>query len=165
MKTLIIYYSRDGHTKKVAEQLKEKLMADCFELQEVQSRLGIVGWLKAGKDATLKKITEIIEPNLDLPNYDLVIIGTPVWAFTMASAVRGWLDKYGKQLPLIAFFVTMSRSGDKRTFQHMEELCGKEPIATAAFIDKKIDLDTPEYNLVLDEFITKLIGSIDSSLP
>jgi flavodoxin len=155
MRTLVIYYSRDGHTKTVAEAIAAALQADCEAIRETQTRDGIKGWLTAGRDATLKKDTAIEPTKFDPQNYDLVIIGTPVWAFTMASGVRTWLMQHGKNLKRVAFFATMGGMGDKRAFQHMQELSGNiTPIATASFIDKKIAAN--EHQSTLQEFIGKL---------
>lgn len=154
MKTLVVYYSRDGHTKIVAKEMAAALAADIEEIRELKSRKGIFGWLLAGHDASRKKPTEIATFNTDPNGYDLVIIGTPVWAFTMTPAIRTWLTKYGKNLKNVAFFATMGGSGDKRTFTKMEELCGRLPIITGSFIDKKVVHG--EHKAKLDEFLQKL---------
>lgn len=138
MKTLIVYYSRDGHTRMVAKELAEALGADIEEIYEVKSREGVLGYLSAGKDAMLKKQVEIKPFSVDPILYDLVIIGTPVWGFTMCCGVRSWLTRYGSTLKNVAFFATMGGSGDKRAFSGMAELCGQAPLAKASFIDKAI---------------------------
>lgn len=152
MKTLIVYYSRTGHTKAIASELAIALSADLEEIRETKSRVGFIGALLAGKDATLQKTTPIEPSFVDPSTYDLVIIGTPVWAFTMASGVRTWLTEHGKKLKKVAFFASMGGRGDQRTFDHMEQLCGQEPIATATFIDKKSDINSQ----VLTTFLEKL---------
>lgn len=155
MPTLIVYYSRTGHTMTIARELADALQADLEEIRETKSRKGMAGYLSAGKDATLKKATPIEPTSIDHGTYDLVIIGTPVWAFTMASGIRTWLTEHGKDLKKVAFFATMGGRGDQRTFAHMQELCGQAPIATATFIDKNIAKG--EYKDQLDEFVKKFI--------
>jgi flavodoxin len=154
MKTLIIYYSRDGHTKAIAEAAAKILHADIEEIKEIKSRKGIIAWLLAGRDACMKKPTEISSSYIDPAKYDLIIISTPIWAFTMTPAIRAWLNKHGRSLKKVAFIATMGGNGDKRAFKHMEELCGKPPVATATFIDKKIAKD--EYKNELDAFLKQL---------
>ena len=155
MQTLIVYYTRTGYTKTIALELADVLSAELEEIKETKSRAGMVGYLSAGKDATLQKATPIEFSDIDPITYDLVIIGTPVWAFTMASGVRTWLTKHGKDLKKVAFFATMGGNGDQRTFTHMQKLCGQAPIATATFIDKKIAKG--EYKEQLDAFVKKII--------
>jgi flavodoxin len=158
MEILVVYYSRDGHTRTAAETIAKALNAEIEEIQEVKSRKGMLGYLSAGKDAMLKTITEIKPFSKDPTQYDLVIIGTPIWGLTMACGVRSWLTQYGKDLKKVAFFATMGGAGDKRAFTQMEELCAKSPIATASFIDKKIERN--EHQEKLETFI-KVIEQVN----
>jgi len=155
MKTLIIYYSRTGNTKKIASEIAISLSADIEEIIEPKKRSGIIGWLKSGYDATLRKITPINSIKNNLSDYDLVIIGTPVWSFNMASPIRSFLTKHYKQFKRVAFFTTMGGSGDKRTFLEMQNLCRQTPICTAAFLEKKIKKGN--YKNELTKFVTSLI--------
>lgn len=154
MKTLVVYYSRDGHSRKVAQAIADALKCDIEEIKETQSRTGIIGWIMAGGDACRKKIVPIAEFSKNPADYDLVVIGTPIWAWTMVPAIRSWLDKFGKNLKQVAFFATMGGSGDKKAFAQMEELCGKAPIATSAFIDRETNTDA--HKIKLDNFVKDL---------
>ena len=53
-----------------------------------------------------------LETNLPLSIYDLVIIGTPVWAGRCSSPVRSFLVEYGGELRQVAYVIT--RSSDLR---------------------------------------------------
>lgn len=138
MKTLIVYYSKTGNTKAVAKELAQNLNADLEELTEIQSKAGIVGMLIAGKDAMFEKSTAINDLKLKLSDYDLVIIGTPIWMWTMSNPIRGFIEKYKTDLKKVAFFATMGSSGDKRTFSQMEKLSGLTPVATVAVTEGKV---------------------------
>jgi menaquinone-dependent protoporphyrinogen IX oxidase len=59
--------------------------------------------------------------------YDLVLIGTPIWACTMASPVRSFLQEYKEKLPRVAFFCTMGGDDASDTFSEMEDLSEKLP--------------------------------------
>lgn len=149
MKTLVVFYSRDGHTKKVAEDIAKILNADIDEIIDAKSRKGVIGWIIAGKDAMRKKPTEIgfkKSPS----EYDLVLIGTPVWAFTMTPAVRTYLslNKFRKA----AFFCTYG-GGESKTFNEMEK-SSIAPVAVFGYKDK--DIGNEEYTKKLEEFCSKL---------
>ncbi len=149
MNTLVVFYSRDGHTKKVAEDIAKILNADIEEIADKKSRKGILGWLAGGKDAWLKKPSEI-EFRKAPSDYDLVVIGTPVWAFTMTPAIRTYisLNKFRKA----AFFCTYG-SGESKTFNEMEK-SSIAPGAVFGFKDK--DIGNEEYTKKLEEFCKKL---------
>lgn len=154
MKTLIVYYSRDGHAKKVAESIAATLKCDIEEIREPQSRRGIIGWILSGRDAWKKKILPIETTAKNPNNYDLVIIGTPIWANTMTPAIRSWLEKFSKDLKQIALFATMGGSGDKKAFAEIAEKCGKSPIASVSFLDRETNKEI--HKTKLENFIKEL---------
>jgi flavodoxin len=61
MKILVAFYSRSGRTKKVAEAISETLKCDREEIFDIKSREGVVGFLSAGTDANLRRLTAIKE--------------------------------------------------------------------------------------------------------
>ncbi|MFO7710637.1 MAG: flavodoxin [Candidatus Woesearchaeota archaeon] len=146
MKTLIIYFSRTETTRKVAEALAKRLKADIERITEPKDREGALGYLRSGKEASLKQLPRINPIKSNPGQYDLVIIGTPVWAFTMASPIRSFLTP--NTLKKVAFFCTMNGSGAKRTFKDMQALAG-QPIAEASFLTK----DVHKGNYSIDEFV------------
>ena len=77
MKALVVFYSRTGATKQVAEALAESLNCDSEELIDTKKRGGPLGFLSAGKDAKAKKLTKLKDIKRDPALYDLVILGTP----------------------------------------------------------------------------------------
>jgi flavodoxin len=104
MKILVVSYSRSGNTKKIAEQIAKKLDADFDEVIDMKDRhRKIIGWLIAGKDAMAKEKTEI-KYKKDPTEYDLVIVGTPIWAWTMTPAIRTYLTE--NKFSEVAFFCT-----------------------------------------------------------
>ncbi|MFH2027554.1 MAG: hypothetical protein ABIJ08_00305 [Nanoarchaeota archaeon] len=91
MKTLITYYSRTGTTRKVANEIAVQLGCDTDEIIDKTKRSGPLGYITSGRDAMKKSLTEI-ETKKDPSQYDLVIIGTPIWAWTMAPAIRTYYN-------------------------------------------------------------------------
>jgi len=125
MKTLVAYYSRTNSTKKLAEIVAKILKADIDEIIDKKSRSGPIGFLTGGRDAMGRKETKI-ETKKNPEKYDLVVIGTPVWAGNVTPAVRTYLTKY--KFKKAAFFCTFGGSLDK-TFGEMEKISVK-PVAT-----------------------------------
>jgi flavodoxin len=138
MKTLVVYYSRTGVTREVALLLAGELSADVEEIFVGRDYSGVLGYIIAGREAGLKKTPPIGPSKLDPADYDLVVIGTPVWAFTMASPVRTYLKEHAAAIKQVAFFATLGGNGDKRTFKHLCALCGKAPLATLTLLDKDV---------------------------
>ena len=150
MKALVVFYSRNGNTKKVAGKISRSLKADSEEIFDLKSRSGIWGWIFGGRDAYMKKSTEI-KQEINPQKYDLVVIGTPIWAGTMTPAVRSYLKRH-KLNKKVAFFCT---AGDKQTsaFRQMEEL-SKKPITCLDL--KQSKLNSKESDDKIKEFCEKL---------
>lgn len=137
-KTLIVYHSRTGHTRRVAEALARRLSADLDEIRIVQPLDGIAGYAMCAIEA-IAGLTPALRPmHRDPAAYELVVIGTPVWFWSPSSPVRSWLEAQ----PLkhrVAFFCTMGGSGAGRVFATRAELAGREPVATLALTEKELE--------------------------
>lgn len=138
MKILVVYYSRTGTTKKVGEEIAKILKADIEEIFDTVDRSGPIGWLYAGRDGMKRLLTKLKRPKLNPADYDLVIIGTPIWSFNMSAPVRTYLTAFKKKFRKVAFFCTMGGRGDENAFKEMEEVVGKAPIAQMSLTTKEV---------------------------
>jgi flavodoxin len=139
MKTLVAFYSRTGHTKKVAEAIAKELGADLEEIIDKTNRSGLWGWLIAGRDAFLNRLTSIEKPKKDPAQYDLVICGSPLWAFISSSpAIRTYLVENVAKIKRAAFFLTMGGTKGKRALEDLEKLYGKRSAATLEITESEI---------------------------
>ena len=114
------------------------LGADLEELRETADRSGVKGYLLAGRDAMQKRPADLLPVTQQAADYDLVIVGTPVWAFTMCPAVRTWLLREATQMRRAAFFCTQGGSGAERAMREMEKLLGRPLVARLTLRDKDI---------------------------
>ncbi len=154
MKTLVIFYSRTGVTRKVAEAISDLLRCEREEIVDTKDRAGAMGYLRAGRDASLKKITEIKKVKSDPSSYDMVIIGTPVWAFTMSTPVRTYLLQNKGRFKKAAFFCTQGGAGNKGAFRDMEEASGVKPCGT--FVLKTGEIVRDDYRSEVKRFVEGL---------
>jgi flavodoxin len=93
-KTLVVYYSKSGNTKKLAELIKEKTKADIYEIELDGNYYG--GFLKTliadYKQIKTKEYPKIKNELPDLSSYDLIFVGSPVWGYTVAPPVLSFLQ-------------------------------------------------------------------------
>lgn len=142
MKTLVVFYSRSGTTKRVAQDLAETLGAEVDEVIDKKSRKGILGILMAGYDATRGKTTEI-EFTKDPSEYDLVIIGSPTWNRRVTPAIRTYLLQNREKIKAAAFFATcMGNSG--KCLDQMEALYGNKALLKKTLPKKELEKGTEE---------------------
>ncbi|MDD3120070.1 MAG: flavodoxin [Candidatus Gracilibacteria bacterium] len=137
-KTLVVYYSRTGMTAKVAMEIARVLDCDIEEIIDLKDRSGAMGYLIAGRDALKKELAEIKKIEKNPEDYDLLVIGTPVWAFTMASAIRTYVVENKDKFKNVAFFATQGGEGAQRKFKDLKELTGKTPVFEIQLLTKEV---------------------------
>jgi len=160
MDILVVYYSRSGVTRTVAEKIAEMLAATVEELVDTKNRKGLLGFLGAVRDATRKKVVPIEPPTNNPADYDVVIIGTPVWANTVSSPVRTYLREHGEQIRRAGLFCTSHSCGLDRTLQAMAEMCGGEVVAQMGLRQKAVRKG--QYTDRLDAFVRTIQAAHDS---
>jgi flavodoxin len=129
MKALVVYYSRTGTTKKVAEEISKGLKCDIEMITDNTKRGGFIGYIKCGFEGGRKRLAKINELKKKVSAYDIVIIGTPIWSWNMSSLARSFITKYGKECRQVALFCTEGGSGGEKAFAEMEKILGKKPVA------------------------------------
>lgn len=144
MKALVVYYSRDGNTKFVANEVAKSLKADVEALTDKKNRKGIFGYILGGRDALLGRETEIGELKYGPETYDLVIVGTPVWAHSVAPAVRTYLNKNELSGKKAAFFCTYGGSGAEQVLGQLAGLAHTKGVGTLALKKPLEDGTAPE---------------------
>jgi len=105
MKTAVIYYSYGGTSAHVAEILKTELNVDIFRIETLddKKRKGFFLILWGGSQVVMGKKPPLKPLSVDISAYDLVILGTPVWAGSPAPAIASFLSKNsiaGKKIAL-----------------------------------------------------------------
>ena len=134
MNGLLVYFSRTGRTRVVAEAIQAATGFDLEEIEEEGGRGGPLGWLKSGMESTRRMLPEIKPLAHDPSEYDIVVIGTPIWASKMSSPIRAFINEHKNKLKEIALFCTGDGDDPEKVFKPIIELLGKEPQATLGLI-------------------------------
>jgi flavodoxin len=105
MKTLIVYYSYDGNSALVAEELKKAAAADILELktEDEKVRTGFAKYAWGGKQVLTHAHPKLKPYTVNIEDYARIIIGGPVWAGTPAPALQSFIAQTkisGKRLGL-----------------------------------------------------------------
>lgn len=136
MKTLIVYYSFEGNTRYAARLLAEKLDADTLELIPVKDYpRGKASKYVFGGAAASFSATPQLKPYVCKPEkYDLVILGSPVWANRAAPPLNTFLKFHDLRQSRVAVFACSTSGNAERLFTTLEKKVGKL-VARASFID------------------------------
>jgi flavodoxin len=137
-KILVAYYSKSGNTERVAKNIAQRLNADMEKIIDKKNRGGLIGFITGGRDAMKKKTTEIGATDLDPAVYDLIIMGTPVWAGDMVPAVRSYLAQNKEKIKNLAFFETSGSTASEKIAVSFEEAFGKKCLALAGLTAQEL---------------------------
>ena len=102
---LCVYYSRTGNTEKLMREIAAELKCELVKLDDGVDRSGLTGWMRSGMQAMSRRLPPVkpLKTAFPLGVYDLVIIGTPVWAGRhhpqQRPALRGGLRADGFLCP------------------------------------------------------------------
>ena len=154
--TLCVYYSRTGHTEKLMREIAAELNCEIVKLDDGVDRSGLKGWLRSGMQAMARRLPKVkpFKTALPLGVYDLVIIGTPVWAGRCSAPVRSFLQGYGQQIRRAAYVITRA-SGVRyeEVFRQMDLYVPAPHISAVSIRPGAVGSD-----FWRDEFLTSIRG-------
>lgn len=153
---LVVYFSRTGRTRQIAEAVAGRLSADIEPVQDVEDRSGIWGYLRSMQEAMQHRVIDAEAPTKDPSDYDLIILGTPVWAHNMCSPMRSYITAQKERFRAIAVFCTQGGSGGSEVAGQIAELCGRTPVAILVLNESEIKKN---------QFAAKLNGFVKSAAP
>ena len=144
-KVLVVFYSREGHTKLVAEKLAKKFNADLEQLIDKKKRTGPIGFSGAGKDAVAKNLTKLEPLKHNPKDYDIILIGTPSWFGNVTPAVRTFIKDNNLSGKKVGVFGTTHLTGIENALKQAAELISKEnaeqiPTLPLRHRDLKLDI-------------------------
>ncbi len=160
MNPLVIYYSRSGKTQSVAEKIAEFLDAEIEEIIDKTDRTGKFGFLRSAVEAMVAGETEIKPPEFSPNDYDLVLLGCPVWARKLPPAMRVYLKRFDLSDNRIAFFNTNDSDETQNTFSIMQELANdQKPIGK--LVVSKVSKNKEEKTKKIEEWCEELKNKLE----
>lgn len=153
MKKLVAFYSLDGNTKFIAEKIAEKFSADILELKPEKEipKIEPIKHLWGGKQVVLKETPRLKNYNLNLDDYQLLCVGTPVWAYNFSPPIRTFLKENKIENKKIILFCTYGQAKG-RTFDNLRKKLKDNEIISE--IEFKNVLENPEENIKkLEDFL------------
>lgn len=131
-KTLVVYYSATGSTRKVAEEIASELGADTFEITPVQTYTSDdLNWnnnnsrvSKEHNDESLRdvELTKVTPDNWE--SYDTVLIGYPIWWYIAAWPVNNFVKGNDFTGKTVIPFCTSASSGLGESGSLLQKMAG-----------------------------------------
>lgn len=131
-KTLVVYYSASGNTKRVAEDIAEAAGADLFEIVPTEVYTSDdLNWRdsdsRVSREHDDESLREVSLTTTEVPNwdsYDTVFIGYPIWWGIAAWPVDGFVKANDFTGKTVIPFATSSSSGMGRSGSLLAEMAG-----------------------------------------
>ena len=143
MRILVVYYSKTGKTKEIAHAMANEL-ADGNEVNPAlpkkyklsEARKGgvklrrirmkdeknlLATYFLDTKKAIRREKPEIEVLNYDHKEYDLILLGTPVWSAKPAPAINTYLDRSNFKDKRVALFATLRMMGGEKVIRILTE--------------------------------------------
>ncbi|TCK98527.1 flavodoxin [Natranaerovirga hydrolytica] len=147
-KRLVIYYSLEGNTKLIAKVMAEEIGADLLQLnpkKEIKSK-SFSKYFWGGSQVLMKKQPELMPFEVDPMDYDFIIIGTPVWAWTYAPPISTLLSKVDFSGKTVGLFSCNGGQNGKTFINMKKHLKNSHIVSHIEFIepltkDKKVAIE------------------------
>lgn len=123
---LVAYFSmQDGNTGDVARAIYEQTGGDLYRILVAEPYPGDD---KVRKELLTRQVEQNILPPLagPIPNfteYDIIFLGSPVWANHLSQPVKSFLYEYDLSGKTVIPFVSHGGGGRGRSFSDVAELC------------------------------------------
>ena len=116
-KKLVAYFSASGVTRNVAKTLAQAAEADLYEIKpEVPYTNADLNWMdkksRSSKEMRGKKSRPaIIKGDLNIEEYDVILLGFPIWWYIAPTIINTFLEAYDFDGKRIILFATSGGSG------------------------------------------------------
>jgi flavodoxin len=138
MKSIVVYFSLEGHTRFVANIIAKETGADLFELKPAKDyvKTGFGKYFWNGKSVMFNEKPKLETSLPDFSAYDVVYIGTPIWASSFAPPINTFLSECKLSAKKLMLFASNSGGGAEKCFGKIaSRLKECRVVGTTAFTD------------------------------
>lgn len=138
MRSLVVYHSHSGNTRKAAERVAQDLGADLREVRSTRYGRSGVGYFRAAFDSWRGRLPDIEAVGASPEQYDFVVLMAPVWAGHASTPLRAYLARNRSKFKRAAFVLTCGGWCPPTAFEEMGTLSDVKPETTFALREQDI---------------------------
>jgi flavodoxin len=141
MKTAVVFYSLDGNCALVAEEIKTQLNAELLQIYtRDDKKRGKIGKMLWGCGMVFSKKKPHLKPyTFNASSYDLIVLGAPVWAGSLAPPLQTFITESGITGKKIALFVCHGGGKGESQKKFKALLGGNNVVGEADFVTPSKD--------------------------
>ena len=112
--------------------------------------------MRAASDSWRGQLPHIAPPEHEAADYDLVVVGGPLWAWSAATACPFLPAAGDRAAAPVAFFMTHGGSSPQKALAQMTALAGVSPKATLVL--READVNAGKHTADVAAFAAKLLA-------
>lgn len=132
MKSIVVYYSRKGSNKYLAEKIAGQISCD---MEEIRPRANSFSLILTNINSGIRKLKH------DIGSYDRVILVGPIFMGRFIPPLKSFVVKYADQINQLVFVTCCGSTYDKKdekfghglVFKEVKEILGEKLVHTQAF--------------------------------
>ena len=146
-KTLVAYFSASGVTKKAAEKLASAAKTDIYEINPaVPYTKADLNWMDKKSRSSVEMGNksfrpEIVKDDLNLSQYDTILVGFPIWWYVAPTIINTFLESYDFAGKKIVLFATSGGSGFGNTVKELKPSAPEAEIVEGKLLNRATDKD------------------------
>ena len=144
---LVVYFSANGTTKRIAEMLAESIGAKTFEIVPKQFYTqSDLDWTNENSRSSIEMKDRNCRPEIesrvrDLEKYDVVFLGFPIWWYREPSIIDTFVEMHNMNEKIIVPFATSGGSGIGNVHKNISALAPKAHVERGEVFEPGV---TPE---------------------
>ena len=125
MRTLVVYFSKSGRTRTVAERIAAAVGGELHEIrtEKAYPRSYLMTVLAARKEFSRGERPALASAPLNPGDYDRILLGFPIWWGTCPMAVTAFLEGQDLRGKDVWPFCTSGAGGPGRARADIEKVC------------------------------------------
>lgn len=139
--------------------ISERTGAELIKLMPKKeiAKEGFKKFFWGGKSVIFKEKPELLNQNIQLKEYDTVIIGTPVWAGSFAPPILSFLTAYEMKGKKLHLYACHSGGGAQKCFARLKELLKDNTIIGTADFQDPVKSERQRLESRVDAFCKNMI--------
>ncbi|WP_296225647.1 flavodoxin family protein [Ralstonia sp. UBA689] len=138
-KKLIVYYSRTGTARQVAEQMAAQSGWQLAEISDVHPRAGFLGDLRCVIEAVFHKRAKYRYEGPPLDEVDQVIVMAPIWMGRLASPMRDFLIDQTPFAASLSVVCVMAARGAFNAIEEIMRITSTVPVPVLALCQRDVE--------------------------
>ena len=125
-KTLVVYYSATGNTRRVAQNLAKAADADIYEIKPAKPYSDAdLNWTNKNSRSSVEMTDhssrpEMIKDDFSVKDYETIYLGFPIWWYIAPTIVNTFLERHDFSNKKIILFATSGGSGFGRIIDNIK---------------------------------------------